>query len=411
MITGTFKISWRNIGRNKKRTTLALLAIAVGQFALLAANGLMRGYSDNIRLAITGPMIGHVQVHAPQWREEHAIDLYLDDVNAMVSAIQTDPAVDSAAARLYAPVLVAPEEQAYIATVVGIQVDTESKAYGLLSGFKEKLEKGNVLIGHLLAKKIKAEVGQEIAVIGQAADGSLANDLYKVQGIIKCPVDMINQSGVVMSLQDAQELFVMPNEAHEIVIRDKTSGQAEAVADRLSKMPILKNTEILPWQKIVPELVLILKYSDYTGYFVLFIIFFAAIAGIANTLMMSTFERFHEFGMLLALGSRPFRLVRMIVFEALLIGFLGVVIGTILGYAFVLGTSHSGINMASWGGHGQQVENMGYMGLNLPLLIFPRIAIFDILIGFAAVMFTSLVASIWPAWIAGRLEPMEAMRA
>ena len=52
MKAGTLKISWRNIGRNKKRTALALLAIGVGQFALLAANGIMRGYSDNIRLAI-----------------------------------------------------------------------------------------------------------------------------------------------------------------------------------------------------------------------------------------------------------------------------------------------------------------------------------------------------------------------
>jgi putative ABC transport system permease protein len=411
MKAGTFKISWRNIGRNKKRTTLALLAIAVGQFALLATNGIMRGYSDNIRLAITGPMIGHVQVHAPDWRQEHAIDLYLGDVNEMVSDIQTDPAVDSAAARLYAPVLVAPEEQAFIATVVGIQVDVESKAYGLLSGFNGKLEKGNVLIGHLLAKKIHAKEGREIAVIGQAADGSLANDLYKVQGIIKCPVDMINQAGVVMSLADAQELFVMPNEAHEIVIRDKISGQAEAVAERLKKMPILKNTEILSWQKIVPELVVILKYSDYTGYFVLFIIFFAAIAGIANTLMMSTFERFHEFGMLLALGSSPYRLVRMIIFEALIIGFLGVVIGTVFGLVFVAGTSNSGIDMASCGGHGSQAGDMGYMGLNLPLFIYPRIAGFDILLGLITVIFTSLVACIWPAWVAGKLEPMEAMRA
>jgi ABC-type lipoprotein release transport system permease subunit len=411
MKAGTLKISWRNIGRNKKRTALALLAIGVGQFALLATNGIMRGYSDNIRLAITGPMIGHVQVHAPDWRQEHAIDLYLEDVNGMISAIQTDPKVDSAAARLYAPVLVAPEEQAFVATVVGIQVEAESKPYGLLSGFNEKLERGKVLIGHRLAKKIEVNAGQEIAVIGQAADGSLANDLYTVQGIIKCPVDLINQSGIVMSLDDAQELFVMPNEAHEIVIRDKTSGQAETVAESLRKMPILENTEILPWQKIVPELVLVLKYSDYTGYFVLIIIFVAAIAGIANTLMMSTFERFHEFGMLLALGSSPVRIVGMIVIEALLIGLLGVIIGTCFGFAFTMVTSHTGIDMASWGGSGGQVENMGYMGLNLPLFIYPRIAGFDIFLGFAAVMFTSLVASIWPAWVAGRLEPMEAMRA
>ena len=92
------------------------------------------------------------------------------------------------------------------------------------------------------------------------------------------------------------------------------------------------------------------------------------------------------------------------------LGILGVIIGTILGFAFIIGTADSGIDMASWGGDGQ-VEDMGYMGLNLPLHVYPRFESFDVFLGFAAVIFTSLVACIWPAWIAGRLEPMEAMRA
>lgn len=405
----TLQISWRNIGRNKKRTALALLAIAVGQFALLATNGLMRGYADNIRLAITGPMIGHVQIHPQDWRKERALDIFMSDVNEITEEIRTDQAVESVAARIYAPVLVAPEQDAFIATVVGVQVEPESRPYGMLSGMDEPLEEGKVLIGHRLAKKINAEPGQEIAIVGQAADGSLANDLYIVQDIIKCPVDIVNQTGVVMSLYDAQQLFVMPDQAHEITIHTKTSGQAEALAKRLSQMPLLKNDEVLGWQEIVPELVMILKMSDYVGYFVVIVVFIAAIAGIANTLMMSTFERFHEFGMLLALGSRPYRIVQIIIFEAALIGLIGVLIGSFLGYAFVVGTSDSGIDMASWGGDGQ-VEDMAYMGLNLPLHVYPRLERSDFVLGLIAVMFTSLVASIWPAWIAGRLEPMEAMR-
>ena len=387
-----------------------MLAIGVGQFALLATSGLMRGYVDNIRDAITGPMIGHAQIHAENWRQERAIDLVLNDVNQMIARINDEPLVESAAARIYAPVLVAPKEEAFIATVVGLQIESESRPNGILSGLEQPLEKGKVLIGHLLSRKMNAQKGQEIAVIGQASDGSMANDLFVIQDIIKCPVDMINQSGVVMSLADAQRLFVMPNQAHEIAIRAESSVLSKEICSRLSKLPILEATEILPWEEIVPELESILQTSDYTSYFVLIIVFVAAIAGIANTLMMSTFERFHEFGMLLALGIRPFRIIRMIVLEALLLGVLGIVVGTIFGYGFILGTSDSGIDMASWGGDGQ-VEDMSYMGLNLPLHVYPRLEQSDVMLGLAAVIFTSLVASIWPAWIAGRLEPMEAMRA
>ena len=406
----TLKIGWRNLGRNKKRTGLALLAIGVGQFALLASNSLMRGYADNIRLAITGPMVGHAQVHAPEWRKERALDLYVENLSGVMTEIRNDEAVGSAAGRIYAPVLVAPEQDAFVAIVVGLDIEVESEPYGMLSGLDEPLRDRHVLLGHRLAKKIAAGQGDEIAVVGQAADGSLANDLYIVQDIISSPADLINQSGVVMSLANAQELFVMPNQAHEIVIRTKQAGEAEQMVLRLGQSAALAEMEIKPWTEIVPELAVILKTSDYVGYFVVVIVFIAAVTGIANTLMMATFERMHEFGMLLALGSRPRRLIRLIVIEAILTGLLGVIFGTVLGYLFVVGTADSGIDMASWGGSGE-VKDMAYKGLNLPLHVFPRLEPSDTLLGLVAVMFTSLVASIWPAWIAARLEPMEAMRA
>ena len=212
-----------------------------------------------------------------------------------------------------------------------------------------------------------------------------------------------------MSLANAQNLLVMPDQAHEIVIRAKQSGQSEGIVQRLSQKPALAGQDINTWRDIVPQLVVILKTSDYVGYFVVVIVFIAAVAGIANTLMMATFERMHEFGMLLALGSRPRRLVNIIVIEAVLTGILGVIIGTALGYLFVFATADSGIDMASWGGSGE-VRDMAYKGLNLPLHIYPRLAPFDTVLGLTAVMFTSLVASLWPAWTAARLEPMEAMR-
>jgi ABC-type antimicrobial peptide transport system permease subunit len=124
--------------------------------------------------------------------------------------------------------------------------------------------------------------------------------------------------------------------------------------------------------------------------------------------MMSTFERRREFGMLLALGSRPARLVRMILVEAVLLGILGVLVGTACGVLFVFATSGGGIDMASWGGNGEFGE-MAYKGLNLPVLVHPRLELRDPLIGFAAVLATSLIASVWPTIFAARLEPVKAM--
>ena len=203
----TLKIAWRNLGRSKKRTGLALLAIAVGQLALLATSGLMHGYSDNIQSAITGPMIGHIQIHDPNWREKRALDLMIEDVNSLLAVLAADPQVTSASARIYSPVLVAPQEEAFVAMIVGLQPEVEAEDYGLLSGLDSPLESGKVLIGHRLARKMKVTPGAEIAVIGQSVDGYIADALFHIQDIIRCPADMINLSGIVMRLDDARTTF------------------------------------------------------------------------------------------------------------------------------------------------------------------------------------------------------------
>jgi len=411
MHTSTWRMAWRNLGRNRKRTGLAILAIAVGQFALLASNGMMHGYADNIRLAITGPMIGHVQIHAASWREDRAMDRTLGDLERTLTTIRADEAVRNAAPRIYAPVLAAPRGDAFAAVVVGVDVAGESADYGMLSGLSGGLEPGQVLIGYRLARRMQAEVDQEIAIVGQGADGSIANDLYRIRDIIKCPADLVNQSGVVMPLAAAQRLFVLPNQAHEIVIRTRQSGRAEALVKRLSAEPILAGTEIVTWQEVMPQLSRMLGTVDYVGYIVLGLVLIAAVAGIANTLMMATFERLHEFGMLLALGTRPGRLVGMIMAEAVMLGIVGVLVGSLLGFGFVAITSHTGVNMASWGGENNEMEDLAFQGLNLPLLVYPRLEGRDVVMGLVAVALVSLAASLWPASIAARLEPMEAMRA
>ncbi len=409
MQLSTIRIAWRNLGRNRRRTALAMMAIAVGQFALLATNGILHGYVDNIRNAITGPLIGHVQIHHADWREERAMDLALRDYETVMDTVRETDSVEDAGARIYAPVLVAPERDAYTGVVVGVDIGFESRTYGMLTGWDRELGEKDVLLGYRLANRMQVEVGAEVAIVGQGADGSIANELYTVREVIRSPVDLVNQSGIIMHLAEAQWLFMMDGQAHEIVVRATDSEIAGELSETLRQKPALAGLEVLPWKELVPELVLILEMSKYAGYLVLILVFIAAVAGVANTLMMATFERIREFGMLLALGSHPRRIVGMIIVEALLLGVLGVAVGTALGYGFVGVAAQTGIDMASWGG--QEARDLSYQGLNLPLDIYPRLELLDSVVGLITVMFTALVAALWPASLAARLEPMEAMRA
>ena len=409
--TSTLRIAWRNLGRNRKRSSLALAAIALGQFVFLAVAALMHGYMGEFHASITGPMIGHAQVHAEGWLDDRSIDITIDGVASVLDEVRTDPAVEHVSARIYAPVLTALTEEGFMSFVVGVDPASESHDAGLLPGLEGRglMGEGRVLIGSGFARRYDIEPGAELALVGQDVDGSIASGLFTVTEIISSPVDIVNNLGIVMTLDDAGELFAMYDQAHEIVIHTRDLDTVGETVARLSSLPSLSDLELLQWREVVPQMVIMFDLIDVFLLVVLMIVFVAAVAGIANTMLMATFERKHEFGMLLSLGCGPGRLARMITVEAVILGLMGVAIGTALGFGLLLITQQTGLDYAALGG-GTESYEATYKGLHLSSLVYPRLYASDVLAGMIAVFLTSLVSIVWPIARIARLEPMEAMR-
>jgi len=412
----TLSISWRNMGRNRKRSLLAVGAIALAQTTLVFVNGFMAGSYDQMLQTITGPMIGHVQVHHPQWREERAIDIHIDQLDAVRAQISGLTEVVSVSPRLYSAVLAASGEKreqpadAEPGMIVGVDVSAESARGGLLESLPAQAHpQGNkVAVGRILANRLKVKEGQELALIGQDVDGFPASDLFAVGAIIESPVDLVKTRGVVMSIQSAAEFLVMPDQAHEIVIRGSNVERADGLAREVAALPALSGMEVLSWREAVPEFSRMIDMKDWFDLIFLAIVFIAAASGIANTSMMSSFERTREFGMLLAIGLRPARVVQMVLFESVLLGLMGVLIGSLVGSGLVLVTAHTGINYAALSG--VKAADIAFGGVSISYMIYPRFELRHILFGFIAVIITSALASTWPATLAARLEPAKAMR-
>lgn len=405
----TLRIAWRSLWRSKRRTALALLAIGIGQWALLVMQGLTNGYAANVQDAVTGPMVGHIQIHHPDYREKRAMDLVIPQANEATLAMRRDADVTQVSPRIYAAALLAPLQDAYVATVVGIDPAFEAPPNGMLPLGQARLRPGEIMVGERLARRSGCEVGMEVALLGAAADGSLANDLFTVVAIVDSPVEMVNQSGVLMRLEDAQAFLVMADEVHELVLRSERLQEVDPLAARLRLDPRLDGLSVETWRQIAPELVLVIDMIGYANLFVLALVMIAALAGIVNTLLMSTYERMPEFGMLLALGSSPWRIVRLILVEAWLLGSVGAALGTAAGWTCVAYFGSHGVSVAKWGGQG--IEDLAYGGLRLSMDIYPRLHWDDPWLGIVAIMLVSLLAAAWPAAAAGRLEPMEAMHA
>jgi ABC-type lipoprotein release transport system permease subunit len=376
----------------------------------------MAGSYNQMLRTITGPMIGHVQIHQRQWRRERAMDLYIDHLADVESAVRSVQGVTAVLPRIYAPVLAASGEQtrepaeAQPAIVVGLDVAAEAKDEGLLGGLPAgELPGGTaVVMGKVLAARLGVSAGQSLAVIGQDVDGFPVANLFTIRAVTDSSVDLIKTQGILMALTEAGPFFGMPDQAHEIVVRGSDYRQAQALAGRLSQLQVLASDEVLPWYDVVPGLARIINMKSWIDLVFLGVIFVAAAAGIANTAMMSTFERVHEFGMLLALGAAPGRIVRMVLIESVLLGLIGVLVGSVIGMAVVLTTAHTGINYAALAG--ARVEDIAFGGISVSYIIYPEFEPRYVLLGIAAVMATSIAAASWPALVAARLEPVEAMR-
>jgi ABC-type lipoprotein release transport system permease subunit len=405
----TARIAWRNLWRNRRRTTLALAAISLSVALVLLYDGVLRAYGDWLVATVTGPMLGHVQAHAPGWRADRAMDRTLPGVTATLDQLRREPLVRGASARVYAPALAALGEEGFAVVVVGLDPASEAHRMGLLAGAARRPSGKRVLVGRGLAENLGVDAGDILALVGQAADGSLANDLYTVDGRVDTSVDLVNRMGVLMQLSEAQELFVMPDEAHEIVVHGFDAERPAPLAARVAALPALAGSEVLDWRALAPEMVSIIELVDVVWIFILILVFVAAAAGVANTMVMSTFERTHELGMLLALGARPGRVVRLIVLEALALGVTGAALGSALGVGVVELFRRIGLDFVKLTGGGP--SEISFAGLSWSLVLYPSLASIDVARAVVAVVVTSLLASAWPALRAARLQPVEALRA
>jgi ABC-type lipoprotein release transport system permease subunit len=409
MVAGsTLRIAWRNLWRNRRRTTLAVAAIGLSVALVLAYYALLRAYADWILETLTGPMLGHVQIHAPEWRKDRAIDRTIRDVSSILDGLRRDPEVASATVRVYAPALAALAEEGFAVVVLGVDWEAESRPSRLLAGASTPRSRGRVLMGRTLAEMMGVREGDEIALVGQGVDGSLANDLVQVEGLIQTPVDFVNRQGILLEIGEAQTLFAMPDEAHEVVVHARDPEGVKLLASRLASLPNLAGTEVLDWQTLAPEMVSLIEIIEVAGVFALVLIFVAAAAGVANTMLMATFERTHELGMLLALGAAPSRIVRMILAESIALGLVGAALGGTLGILFVAVTHETGLDFAALTGGGP--TQLSFAGLSWSMRFYPSLAPSDVGRTILAVLLTSLIASVWPALRAARLEPARALK-
>jgi len=364
----------------------------------------MDGLLNNAVSNATNLVVGEVQVHAEGYLAKRSIYNSLPHPERILQTAR-DHGIN-AAPRRYGFGLVAVGTKSAGARFWGVNPTLERATFDLPQHlaegrFLKNTPHRGVILGQKLARSLHAHIGSEVVVVVQAADGSLGNELFTVSGILKTAGDNIDRNAALIHAGDFVELFVSGERIHEIAFNSRGNMEVTKLAALVSAAA--PEQEVKTWRQLLPAV------SDMVSLFDIFIWIFgmifllAAGMGVMNTMLMATYERIREFGVLKALGATPWRIIIDVATEALVLSALATAWGTLLGLAGSYYLQEVGLDTTIFAGSytvgGIAFDPVWRAALSLKVVLIPVMLM----------MIISLLASLYPASLAARLDPVKAI--
>ncbi|MBW2140410.1 MAG: ABC transporter permease [Deltaproteobacteria bacterium] len=396
--------AWRNIWRNKRRTGITLAAVTLNTAILIMVYALMDGMIKHTVHSATNVVIGEVQAHGEGYREDLSFYKSLPDPEAFLEKAAANNI--GAAPRSYGFGLVSVGSKSAGALFWGIDPALEREVFDLDENLQsgrfllEKPEQG-IVLGKKLARSLHAKVGSEIIVVVQAADGSLGNELYTVTGTLKSVGDYIDRGAAILHQDDFRELFVSGGRIHEIAFNSRGKIPVEEVAAMVT--PANQEAEVRTWRELVPMLNDMVRLFDTVIWIFGAIFFLAAGLGVMNTMLMATYERIREFGILKAIGTSPWRIVSNMALEALVLSVTAAAVGLILGLLGTYYLSAVGIDTSLFAGE------FSFSGVAFDPIWRAAFSVEAAVVPMVVMCVICTIASLYPAVIAARLDPVRAI--
>ena len=401
-------IAWRNLWRQKRRSLVTSLALALGVALSMASICFQDGFYNVMNRVMVQQRLGHVQIHHEDYPGRRAMHDTLNGATERLQALQALEGVGQVTGRLRGQVLIGGARKSEGGEVLGI-IPTLEEAFTGVSGMVSEgrflgVEAAReIVLGGGLADTIDVEVGDEIVLLTQSADGSMGNDLYTLVGLVTTGSMAIDRYGGYLHLEDLQDLLVLEDSLHEITLTTASGDGADAgVLATLLKERVDGDSLVRTWQEVDPQVAEMMKMQSIAAGIILFFVLGAAGFVVLNTMMMAVFERTRELGVLMALGMRPRRIVGLVLTEAVVLSFLSLAIGLTLGGLLDWYLVTKGIRMME--------GNLDFMGVRMPGTIKGAVEWSAVVMTIGAGVLFSVMAAVWPSWRASRLRPVEAMR-
>lgn len=406
------KMAWRNIWRNPRRTVLTICAITFASILLVFMLSFQFGSYETMINTSVKISTGHLQIQAEKYQEKKSIRYVIPDPQKVAGIVNTIPEVAAYTFRGQAFALISSKNRSYGVVVTGIDPPGEAN----VSRIKKLVREGNFLsatdvnqavVGKLLAKNLRVTIGDELTLLGQGRDGSIAATVLQVKGIFSSGIDEFDRSAIQIPLSTFQDIFTMDEAVHEIVVIGRALSDVSGIKAQLQEaLPALnsrKPLKTLDWQEIMPGLRQAIEMDLVSGLIFYGLLIIVVAFSILNTFLMAIFERTKEFGVMMAIGTSPRRLTKVLLIESMTMTMIGIIAGIVLGIALTYYFQVYGIDFS---GGSELLSQFGITGR-----MYPKLSILSVSIGPFMVLFFTFFAALYPALKIRRLRPVEAMTA
>jgi len=399
------KLAFRNIFRQRRRSLLTALSMSGGYILCALSISLTNGSFKNAVDIFTLDHTGHIQIHKENYLHRPKVHKTIDDPENLSRTLDAEDEITSHTLRVFAPALSYSDTGNTPVQVIGVDIERERTT----SRLEQKISKGHyfdskpdangyykAMIGAGVAETLKTGPGDELVLISQGADGSVANDIYIVNAVVGTRISP-DRTTVFLPLVAAQQFLSMPGRVHEVALLVKNDSKNQQTATLLQKK--LPELTVSPWQVVEESFFKSMQTKMRSNQFTLGIVIFIVFIGVLNTVVMSVMERTREFGVLKAIGSKPVSIVSLITLETCILSLLSVALGFILSLPLIAWFAFVGIELA-------EPRDLGGIPISF---MTGEMSTFVFVAPMVLILIFALIVSIPPGIRAARISPTAAM--
>jgi ABC-type lipoprotein release transport system permease subunit len=383
-----------------------MLAVIIGVWSMIFLGALMRGMIEDMIENGIATLTGHIQVHHRGYRDDPVIENSIMDPDAVKSVLERVlPPGTRWTPRVRVNAIASNARHSDGVTLVGINPEREAKVSFIGQAVTQgrylmPVDKNGIVVGRALVEKFETRLGHRLVLMSQDRDGEIASRAFHIVGVFRAEMESTEKQFVFVTISAAQHMLKLKEGISEVSISLKDQGDTTRITNAL-KAALPSAYEVLSWRELLPLLAAYLRLFNGFMWLWYLVVFIAMGFGIVNTMLMAVFERIREFGLLKALGMRPWLIIKEVLAESFFLLVMGMAIGNTLGFLSILVLSGKGIDLTALAA--------GTEFFGMTRVIYPAVSSIDVAMANLMVFILGLLVSVYPAAKAARFTPVEAL--